>query len=183
MTVYLVLVTKKISNRHLEIISIFWNISWKSDVSVHHLRDHEDWFAVKKGHWKWNNWLYRSHFYFVHFYMYFFIHTRPKYPGKSNTSSKLYVHDPNSKVQVCWSNGKYVTSMLQVLLKLAGGCQVTRPSKWMVAFVSSVISYFPSALKGINKFNWKYWEILHIVKYFWYIQRNRGNCVGFIDLL
>jgi hypothetical protein len=49
--------------------------------------------------------------------------------------------------QVCWSKGKYLTSISHEDLKMAGGVHRTLPVWWSTAFVIVVTTYSPSALK------------------------------------
>ena len=67
-----------------------------------------------------------------------------------------YVQEPNFIVHVCVSNGKCVISMEQVLLKIAGGIQSTKPS-WDTTAIASRCSFNRvSALKYNESDEYKY---------------------------
>ena len=68
----------------------------------------------------------------------------------AQTWNPSYVHDPNFITQVCSSKGKYSTSISHEDLQMAGGFHSTSPLYHKVAFVASVTSKFPSALKNIK---------------------------------
>lgn len=51
--------------------------------------------------------------------------------------------------QVCWSNGKYRTSISHEDLKMAGGVHTTFPLWCRMALVIVVTTYSPSALCAV----------------------------------